>query len=69
MGERRDFYRVLVEKCDGKRPLLRPKRRWEENIKMDLQEVRCVDMDWIELFQDMDRWRALRNAVTNIRVP
>jgi hypothetical protein len=58
--------RVLVGKPEGKRPLGRPRRRWEDNIKMD---VRCGVMDWIEIVQDRDRWRALVNAVMNIRVP
>jgi hypothetical protein len=62
-------YRVLVGKPAGKRPLGRPRRRWESNIKMDLQEVGCGGMDWIELAQDRDRWRALVNAVMNIRIP
>jgi len=53
-GERRGVYRVLVGKHEGKRPLGRPRRRWEDNIKMDLQEVGCVGMDWIELAQDRD---------------
>ena len=55
-------------KPEGKRPLGRPRRRWEDNIKMDFQEVRCEGMDWIELARDRDRWRALVNAVMNIRV-
>ena len=59
VGERRGVYRVLVGKPEGKRPLGRPRGRWEDNIKMDLQEVGCGGMDWIELAQDRDRWRAL----------
>jgi hypothetical protein len=62
-------YRVLVGKPEGKRPLGRPKRRWEDNIKMDLQEVRCGGMDWIERAQDRNRWWALVNAVFNHRFP
>ena len=61
--------RVLVGNPEGKRPLGRPRGRWEDNIKMDLQEVGCGGMDWIELAQDMDRWRALVKAVMNLRVP
>ena len=60
MGERRGVFRVLVGKPEGKRPLGRPRRRWKDNIKMDLQEVGCEGMDWIELAQDRDRWRAFR---------
>jgi hypothetical protein len=58
-----------VGKPEGKRPLGRPRRRWDDNIKMDLKEVVCEGMDWIELTQGRDRWRALVNAVMNLRVP
>jgi len=68
-GERRGVYRVSVVKPGGKRPLVRPRGRWEVNIKKDLQEVGCGSMDWIELAQDRDRWRALVNAVMNLGVP
>jgi hypothetical protein len=67
-GEGRGVYRFFVGKSDGKRPLTRPRRRWEDNIKMDLQEVRCRGMDWIELAMDIDSWRALVNAVMNLGV-
>ena len=69
MEERITVYRVLVGKPEGKRPLWRPRLRWEDNIKMDLQEMGCGGIDWIELAQDRDRWRALVNAVMNLRVP
>ena len=69
MEERRGIYRVLMGKPEGRRPLGRPRRRWEDNIKMELQEVGCGVMDWIELAQDRDSWRALVNAVMNLQVP
>ena len=69
MGETTGVYRVFVGKPDGKRTLGRPRRRWEDNIKMDLQEVGCAGMDWIELTQDRERWRALVNVVMSLRVP
>ena len=69
MGEGRGVYRVLVGKPEGRRPLWRPRRRWEDNIKMDLQEVKCGGMDWIELAQDWDKWRALVIVVMNLWVP
>ena len=68
MGKRRGVYKVLEGKPMGKRPLVRPRRRWEDNIKMDLQEVGRGVMDWIELAQDRDRWLAHVNAVMNLRV-
>jgi len=68
IGEWRGIYRVLVGKPEGKRPLGRPRRRWEDNIKMDLQEVGCEVMDWIKLAQDRDRWRSLVNVVMNLHV-
>ena len=69
MGEERRVYRVLVGKREGKRPLGRPRRRWVDNIRMDLQEVGYGYMDWIGLAQDRDRWRKLVSAVMNLRVP
>jgi len=68
-GEGRGVHKVLVRKPDGKRPLGRPRRRWEDNIKMDLQELGGGCEDWMELAQDRDRWRALVSAVMNFRVP
>jgi hypothetical protein len=68
MGEKRGAYRILVERSEGRRPLGRPRGTWEDNIKMDLQEVGW-GMDLIQLAQDRDRWRALVNAVMNLRVP
>jgi hypothetical protein len=69
MGEGRGVYRVLLVKPGGKTPLGRSRRRWEDNNKMELQEVGCGGMDWIELAHDRYRWRALVNAVMNLRVP
>ena len=69
MEEGRGVHKVLVGKPEGKRPMGRPGRRWEDNIKMDLQEVGRGYGDWIGLAQDMDRWRALVSAVMNFRVP
>ena len=69
MGEERGVYRVLVGKPEGRRPLGRPRRRWVDNIKMDLQEVGCRYMYWIGLAQDRDRWWTLVSAVMNLRVP
>jgi len=69
MGEERRVYRVLVGKPEGKKPLRRPRRRWVDNIMMDLQEVGRGYMDWIGLAQDGDRWRTLVSAVMNLRVP
>jgi hypothetical protein len=68
MGERRGAYRALVRKPEGRIPLGRPRLSWEDNIKMDLRDVGWVGMDWISLAQDRDRWRALVNAVMNLRV-
>ena len=68
MGEERGMYRVLVGKPEGKRPLLRPRRRWVDNSRMDLQEVGGGQVDWIGLAQDRDRWRTLVKAITNLRV-
>ena len=69
IGEGRGVYRGLVGKPERKRPLGRPRRRWEDNIKMDVQEVGCGGIDWIELAQDRDRWWAFVNEVMNLRVP
>jgi hypothetical protein len=68
MGKGRGVYRVSVRKPGGKRPLRRPRRRWNDNIKMELQEVGWGRMDWIDLAQDRNRWRALVNVAMNLRV-
>jgi hypothetical protein len=69
MGERRNAYRILVGKPEGRRPLRRPRRRCVDSIKMDLTEIGWDGMDWIDLAQDRDQWRALVNTVMNLRVP
>jgi hypothetical protein len=69
MGERRSVYRGLVRKPEGKGPLGGQRRRWEDNMKMDIQEMRWRDIDWIELAQGRDSWRVLVNAVINLRAP
>jgi hypothetical protein len=68
-GEKRNAYRLLVGKTEGNRPLERPKRRWVDNVKMDIREIQWGGMDWIDLAQDREQWRALLNTVMNIRVP
>jgi hypothetical protein len=69
MGDKRNAYRLLVEKSEGKRPLGRPRRRWVVNIRMDLGEVGWGNVDWIGLAKDRNRWRALVNSVLNFRIP
>jgi hypothetical protein len=69
MGEKRNAYRILVGKLEGKRPLRGPRRRWVDNIKMNLREIGWNDMDWIDLIQDRTQWRALANMVMNLQVP
>jgi hypothetical protein len=68
VGGGRNLYRVLVGKPEGRRPLERPRRRWEDGIRMDLEEIGCGGVEWIHLAQDTDRWRAVVNAVMNLRV-
>jgi hypothetical protein len=68
MGEERKVYKTLVGKPEGKRPLGRPRRRWEDGIRIDVREIGLVDVDWIRLAQDRDRWRAVVSAVMNHRV-
>jgi hypothetical protein len=69
IGEKRNAYRILVGKSEGRRPLGRPRSRWVDNIRMDLGEIGWDGMDWINLAQDRDQWRALVNTVMNLRVP
>jgi hypothetical protein len=69
MGEKMNAYRILVGKPEGKRPLGRPRRRWVDNIKMDLREIGRDEVNWIDVAQDRDQWRALVNTVLNLRVP
>jgi hypothetical protein len=69
MGEKRNAYRILVRNPERKRPLGRPRRRWMNNIKMDLREMGWGGMDWIDLGQDRDQWRALVNTIMNLQVP
>jgi hypothetical protein len=69
MGATRNAYRILVRKPEGKKPLGRPRRRWVDNIRMDLREIGWDGVEWIELAQDRDQWRALVNTVMNLRVP
>jgi hypothetical protein len=69
IGKKRNAYMLLVGKSEGKRPLVRPRRRWVDNIKMDLGVVGCVDVDWIGLAHDRNRWRALVNSALNLQVP
>jgi hypothetical protein len=69
MGEKRNAYRISVGKPEGKRPLGRPRRNWVDNIRMDIREIGWCDVDWIDLAQDRDQWRAVVNTVMNLRVP
>jgi hypothetical protein len=69
MGEVKGAYNILVGRPEGRRPLGRPRRRWENNIKMDLMEIGFGDVDWVNLVRDRDTWRAVVNTVMNLRVP
>jgi hypothetical protein len=69
MGVKRDAYRILMEKPEGKRPLGRPERKWVDNIKIDLREIELDGVDWIDMARDRDQWRALVNTVMNLRIP
>jgi hypothetical protein len=69
MGAKRNAYRILVENPEGKRPLGRPRRRWVDSIKMDLREIGWDGVDWMDMAQDKDQWRALVNTVLNLRIP
>jgi hypothetical protein len=69
MGAKRNAYKILLEKPEGRRPLGRPRRRWMDNIKIDLRETGWDGVDWVDLAQDRGQWRALVNAVMNLRVP
>jgi hypothetical protein len=69
MGEKRNAYRILLGEPQGKIPLGRPRRRWVDNIKMDLREIGWDGVDWIDMTEDVDQWRALVNTVLNLRVP
>jgi hypothetical protein len=69
MGENRNAYRILAGKSEGERPLVRQRRRWVDNIKMDLREIGWDGLDWVDVAQDRDQWKALVNTVMNLRVP
>jgi hypothetical protein len=68
-GEKRNAYRILVDKPEGKRPLGRPRRRWMDNIRMDLREISWDSVYWIDVARDRDQWRALVNTILNLRIP